>query len=296
MRVLIADDDPDFCAFVLQALEGTEFEAEDISGDAAASFAANAIFILDEAACELRLADASRSDQIVIATVADGDVHALDRALLRGADDAIYKPLAPRALVARLTVARHRLITSPRTARSPRSCLDETLAAGTTGSIVIRGALHSGAIHVHDGAIAWVESAGRDVSLTVLLGRFGIALDPDTALAVIGEARQTGQHFTEVLAEWGLVDRAVARDCLRSYLADEVATLLSDLNASVLFMPYDRRRASSLGFLPADILPTPVVLESGVVPASSGCNPPCPASRWPPSAAPWISPDAAASS
>ena len=267
MRVLIADDDPDFCAFALQALEGTEFEADDISADPTAAVVANAILILDEAACERRFAEGPHADQLVVASVPDGDVHALDRALLRGADDAFYKPIAPRALIARLTVAGHRLVTSPRAARSPRTCLEETLAAGTTGTLVIRGALHSGAIHVHDGGIAWVESAGRDVSLGVLLGRFGVSLDPDTALAVIAEARQTGQHFTEVLAEWGLVDRATARECLRSHLADEVATLLSDLNASALFMPYDRRRASSLSFSPADVLPT-AALESGVVPAS----------------------------
>lgn len=263
MRVLIADDDPDFCAFVLQALEDSEFDAEDISTNPAAALTANAIVLLDESACAARFAGPARTHQVVIASVADGDSDALQRMLLLGADDALYKPVSPRALLAHLTVARHRLASSAHRAHTPRSYLDEVLAKGSTGALVIRGTQLSAAIHVHDGGIGWVENAGRDVSLRLLLDRAGIVLDTETARAVLTEARATGEHFTQVLVGWALVDRDVARECLRSHLADELAVLLAAPDVTVLFLPYDPRRASALRFDPVDVLP-PRVLESGI--------------------------------
>lgn len=263
MRVLIADDDPDFCAFVLQALEGSEFDAEDISTNPAAAFTANAIVLLDESACATRFAKPARSHQVVIASVADGDSDALQRLLLLGADDAFYKTLSPRSLLAHLTVARHRLASSAHRAHAPRSHLEEVLAKGSTGALVIRGTQLSAAIHVHDGGIGWVENAGRAVSLRLLLERTGIVLDAETARAVIAEARQTGEHFTQVLVGWALVDRDVARECLRSYLADELAVLLAASDVTVLFLPYDPRRASALRFEPTDLMPARV-FESGL--------------------------------
>ncbi len=275
MRVLIADDEPDFCAFVLQALEDSEFDAEDISTNPAAAFTANAIVLLDESACAARFAKPARSHQMVIASVADGDSDALQRVLLLGADDAFYKPLSPRSLLAHLTVARHRLASSAHLAHTPRSYLDEVLSKGSTGALVIRGTQLSAAIHVHDGGIGWVENAGRDVSLRLLLDRAGIVLDAETARAVLTEARETGEHFTQVLVGWALVERDVARECLRSHLADELAVLLAAPDVTVLFLPYDPRRASALRFEPMDIMPARA-FESGLTlaPGRSIARPP----------------------
>lgn len=265
MLVLIADDDPSFCAFVLQVLEGSDFEAHDVSDDAARLSTANAIVILGGTWCDRRLAALS-GQPLILAALDEGDARGLERALLYGADDVIYKPISPRALLGRLAIARHRLLTASRPTRSAQKSLEETLLAGSTGLVVVRGSEHSGAVHVHDGGIAWVESAGREVSLNKLLGRFGVEIDREASIAVLGEARQTGKHFTEVLVDWGLVDAHVVRECVRCHLVDEIALLLDDPGAGVMFMPYDRARASVLSFAPDEILPSRPS-ESGIVPA-----------------------------
>ena len=253
---------------MLQTLEGSDFVAQDVSEAPAELVAANTIVVVGGSWTEFRLAGNSAGDQIVLAAVDDGDAGALERALLCGADDAFYKPISPRSLMARLAVARHRLLATPRIRRTPRATLLEALRAGDTGSVVVRGAEVSGTIHVHEGGISWAESAGHEVSLPRLVARVGVAIDDDTARAVMAEARQTGVHFTRVLADWGILDARLARECVRAFVADEVDRLLSDPGATAFFLPYDSRRASELVF-PVDEILTATPAESGVVPAQS---------------------------
>lgn len=265
MLVLIADDDPSFCSFVLQTLEGTEFEGHEVTSDPSALAQSDALVIVGGSFA--REGIAPHSGALVLAALGAGDDHGFELALARGADDAFFKPISPRALLDRLLVARHRLSLSRGGASSAWTCVDEVLAAKETGLIAIRGREHSGAIHCCDGGIAWADSTGREVSLSTLLGRFGIELDREVRSAVLHEARSTGRHFTKVLVEWGLVDADTVRECVRVHLAEVIAELLSDSRASALFTPYERWRASALSFHPHEVLGE---MRSGL---ESGVNP-----------------------
>lgn len=262
MRVLIADEDPAFCSFVIHALEGSEFEAI-VTQDPAELTAPNAIVIAGGPWIALALGIGS-STQSILVVVDDGDERGLQRALRSGADDAMFKSLPPSALLARLSVARHRL-TSNSTSRSARQCLDEALSAGRTGAVMIRGRELNGAIHVHQGCIAWAERNGHRKSLTALLQDAGITIDPETSNAVLREAHETKRHFTEILTSWRVVDHATAREAVRAYLAREVNELLAASPASAMFAPYDAWRASGLSFTAEEIL-IPESAASGVIP------------------------------
>lgn len=268
MLLLIADDDPSFRAFVLQTLEGSEFEAHDVSDDPAMIASNDAIIILGGRFATEHLVP--RNGSATLVALADGDTAALELALAAGADDGFYKPIAPRAFLARLMVARNRLARARCASSSAYNSVDSALRASGTGLVAIRGE-HSGAIHVHEGRISWAESAGHGVSLVDLLRRFDIPIDTEAAAAVLGEARDSGKHFTQVLVEWGLVAEDTVRECIRSYLAEIVRDLLRDARATALFMPYDRRRASSLSYVPHEVMPEPSPQPaSGVVPTSTG--------------------------
>lgn len=266
MLVLIADNDPSFSAFVLQALESTDFEAHDVSDDTSLLAQAGGIVIAGGSFAARSLA---RPGTSVLVAVPDGDFAGLEAALENGAEDAFFKPIEPRALVARLTVARRRLIARRRPVTT-WGAVEEALAARATGLVAIRGKEHSGAVHVHDGRISWVESTGRDVSLSALLARLGIEIDADTARAVLGEARETGKHFTQVAIDWGIAHAELVHECVRGYLSEVATELLGEAQATALFMPYDRSRASTLAFPPRDILDqSRPPMESGIVPTFS---------------------------
>lgn len=264
MLLLIADDDPSFRAFVLQTLEGSEFEAHDVSDDPAMLASNDAIVVLGGRFVTGHLVP--RNGSTVLVALTDGDTDALELALVAGADDGFFKPIAPRAFLARLVVARHQLARARCASTSAWNSVEAALRASGTGLVAIRGE-HSGAIHVHEGCISWAESARHNVSLAGLLARFDIPIDPEAASAVLGEARASGKHFTQILVEWGLVSADLVRECVRSYLAEIVRDLLSDPRATALFMPYDPRRASSLSYAPHEVMLEPRPLpNSGVVP------------------------------
>ena len=264
MLVLIADSDQAFADFVQETLEGSEFLTEEVSGNPARIATAGSIVLVGGSYTDLELSGAGAGDRYVIAAVDHEDQ--IERVLALGADDAICKPVSPRALLSRLRVARHHLIAAPRVTRTASRILEDALRERRTGTVVVRGSLFSGAIHVDQGGISWVEISGRPVSLGSLLARVGVALDPDTSAAVLGEARQTGDHFTRVLSDWGIVTAELGRESLRGYVADEVALLLSEQPAAALFMAYSASRASQLRFAPHEILPESVI-TSDLAPA-----------------------------
>ena len=264
MLVLIADSDGAFADFVQETLEGSEFLTEEVSANPARIATAGSIVLVGGSYTDLELSGAGAGDRYVIAAVDHEDQ--IERVLALGADDAICKPVSPRALLSRLRVARHHLIAAPRVTRTASRILEDALRERRTGTVVVRGSLFSGAIHVDQGGISWVEISGRPVSLGSLLARVGVALDPDTSAAVLGEARQTGDHFTRVLSDWGIVTAELGRESLRGYVADEVALLLSEQPAAALFMAYSASRASQLRFAPHEILPESVI-TSDLAPA-----------------------------
>lgn len=264
MLLLIADTDAAFANFVQETLEGSEFLTEDVTANPSRFATPGSIVLVGGSYTDLELSGVGAGDRFVIAAVDHEDD--IERVLALGVDDAICKPVSPRALLSRLRVARHHLVAAPRVTRTASKILDDALAEGRTGTVVVRSAAINGAIHIDQGGISWVEISGRAVSLVSLFARVGVELDSDTSAAILAEARQTGAHFTQVLADWGVVDAELGRECVRSYIADEVELLLSERPAAALFMGYSASRASQLRFAPREILPERLS-TSDVVPA-----------------------------
>ena len=280
MIVMVSDADPLFSAYVIQTLHGTEFEARVYDDEGAILSALGVPAIVLVRAEALHDMGALPSRHLAIAVVDERVEHGVENALSAGAEDVIVTPLESGKLLARLRVAKHRLAQPSRRVATTRDALEQELDRNATGEFVVRASDIAGSIHLLEGEISWASISTQPLRLADLLARAGVSVDSDTLAAVIEEARLTGQHFTDVLAQWGVVDAMTARACVQGYVSDTIAQLVADPQATTLFVPYPSTRASRLSFAPIDVMPA-ALAQSGIVP-----SPAVPRARRMPSPAP----------
>lgn len=248
MRIVLLDHDSAFCAFVRQTLRGTEFVLDQ---DEISDPHEPAIVLLG--ATQTAELSKARAGFSLVGLEADGAV-TVEQALQQGANDTFYKPIEPRALLALLRVARHRLLEA-HARHSPRALLRRALAEQVTGQLVVQSPRGAGTVDVHAGGIAWVERAGHVPPLRTLLSRLQIETTNELCNAILDEARSSARSFVDVLERWRIASREVIHECLRTHLADELRLLLGEPSAQAMLIPYDARRVRGPLFAPDEVLP-----------------------------------------
>ena len=78
-----------------------------------------------------------------------------------------------------------------------------------------------------------------------ILKRAGIEFDGELVDALKQEARTSGAHFMDVLVQWGMLERARARETLREIVLEQVKLVLELPDAAALFLPRSRPRQIS---------------------------------------------------
>jgi len=163
-----------------------------------------------------------------------------------GADDLLSKPIAPDLLVARLRLASRRPGQGTRPAEAIVQALREAKGEGD-GELLIRERDVSGRVYFWRGKIGWAQVSNESGSLVDLISPVS-QLDPETVRAVIEECQASGAPLTDVLVQWGVLDRAQLRTCLRAWIQRKLELLRGLSNAATLFMPGTREGAEDLSF------------------------------------------------
>jgi CheY-like chemotaxis protein len=163
-----------------------------------------------------------------------------------GADDLLSKPIAPDLLLGRLRLAARR----PGKGTMPAEAIVQALLAARSegdGELLVRERDISARVYFWRGKIGWAQVSNESGSLVELISPVS-QLDPDTVRAVIEECQASGAPLTDVLVEWGLVDRSQLRTCLRAWIQRKLELIRGLSNAATLFMPGTREGAEDLSF------------------------------------------------
>jgi hypothetical protein len=131
---------------------------------------------------------------------------------------------------------------------SPREVLRDALASGRDGEVVVRRGDDVGRVYVIDGGVAWAIASGAAVRVEEIVRHAGVSLDDAAVRELIDECRRTGAHFADVLVAWGLLGAEAARECVRRFVAEQLATLLAAEDAVALFLPRARAYGGGLRF------------------------------------------------
>lgn len=283
MKVVVADDDSvalRILAHSARSHAGTEVLAV-ADGEAALAACHDAappdVLVLDwempglsgpEVCRRVRGLGLAQTPYLLVVTVRSGrnDVIA---ALNAGADDVLPKPVAPDLLRARLRLAARR---QARPEGASRVIAQALLEAGEQGSgeLLIRDRELAARVYFCRGKIGWAQLSNESGSLVDLISPVS-ALDPETAQAVLEECRERGLRLTEVLVEWGLLDRSQLRSCLKAWIARKLELLRGLASPATLFMPGGPECPEDLSFELSELL-EPAHLErarASVPPPSS---------------------------
>jgi CheY-like chemotaxis protein len=163
-----------------------------------------------------------------------------------GADDLLSKPIARDLLVGRLRLASRRPGKGTRPAGALVQALLEAKNEGD-GELLIRDRDISARVYFWRGKIGWAQVSNESGSLVDLISPVS-QLDPETVRAVIEECQASGAPLTDVLVEWGVLDRAQLRACLRAWIQRKLDLLRGLSNPTTLFMPGTREGAEDLSF------------------------------------------------
>ena len=166
-----------------------------------------------------------------------------------GADDIFLTPgtlhgFAVRALLAAHSAARRRAAPWFR----PRSVLHEALAHATGGEVIVRGRAGAIRVLVSHGRIAWVHDDADRGALLERLRTCGVNVTAEELASVVAECQATGQHLTEVMAQWGIAEAQAVRDATRAILDGRLKRALSEEDCAALFIPSQWRETPRLGF------------------------------------------------
>lgn len=266
MKVVVADDDSvalRILAHSARSHPGAEVLAV-ADGEAALAACQTAappdVLVLDwempglsgpEVCRRVRALELARTPYLLLVTVRSGrnDVMA---ALHAGADDVLPKPVAPDLLRARLRLAARRLGRTEGPSRIIAQALLDARQQGS-GELMIRDRELAARVYFCRGKIGWAQLSNESGSLVDLISPVS-ALDPETAQAVLEECRERGLRLTDVLVEWGLLDRSQLRSCLKTWIARKLELLRALANPTTLFMPGGPECPEDLSFELSELL------------------------------------------
>lgn len=281
VTVVAVDKDPMVRRLISQSLANTEFDArvsEGVDEALALLQGADAPAVVVQPwsteatdrgpASQLRRTRAGRA-QYTIVTLGPGEAAALVDAVEAGADDVLIKPFSAESLLSRLRLAARRRASGAQFLASPREALREALESGRGGEVVVRQGDQVGRVHVIDGGVAWATASGGPARVQDIVRHAGVTLDDEVVRALLEECRRTGQHFAEVLVEWSLLDATDARECVRAFIAEQLATMFSWAEAAALFLPSSRSYGAGLRFAWSEVVGATLVPRA---PASVGVN------------------------
>jgi DNA-binding response OmpR family regulator len=285
VRVVVADDDGvalRILAHSARSHPGAEVIA--VADGAAALAACQAatppdVVVLDwempgltgpEVCRRVRALQLAQAPYLLVVTVRSGR-HDVIAALNAGADDVLLKPVAPDLLRARLRLAALRR----RQAEAPSQVIARALLEAREqgdGELLIRDRELAARVYFCRHKVGWAQLSNESGSLVDLISPVS-PLDPETAQAVLEECHSRGLRLTDVLVEWGLLDRTQLRSCLKLWIARKLGLLLG-LNApTTLFMPGGPQHAEDLSFELSELLePAQLSLEPSSSPPPSSVS------------------------
>jgi hypothetical protein len=180
---------------------------------------------------------AARGAYIVALVPPDAVEHAL-ATQREGANDILLTPCAPEALVVRALLAAEAATRNrPAPWYRPRAVLQQALEHASGGEVIVRGGAGTMRIIVARGHIAWIHDDTDLCSLVDHLRDAGVHVSAEDLAAVIAECQRTGEHFAELLAQWGLASLQIVSDAVRSILDTRLHSALANEDAAALFVP-----------------------------------------------------------
>ena len=264
MRILAADDDAVFRRLLEATLrrhtahELTLVEDGKKALDLACTPPRPELVILDWMMPEVsgtqvcRTLRALRSRQYVIVVTGRQRREEVLECLRAGADDVLIKPVAPDLLVAKIERARERCAGRAESASLP-DALRAAVAQGN-GELIVSSAEASARVLVHDGLIAWVAVAdGSPGFLQVLIEEE--VLDQTTTESLVEECRHRGTSVTDLIVEWGLLERDDLRQRLAAWQRNELERMFALPDARSLFVAQKRRFSGSMAFPAEEVAP-----------------------------------------
>ncbi len=177
-----------------------------------------------------------------------GDTSNLFRALNGSADAVLSRPFGSESLIVKLRHAVQSMRAIRAHASSIQSAVKEALDSSGGGEVVVRSDSAVAQIHVQGGHIVWANVSSMPATMEEVLNCGGVVLESGMAQAVRDECRTTGAHFIEVLVQWGMVEREIAREAVRSFVAGRLKAILELPNAVALFLPKSRPHNERLRF------------------------------------------------
>lgn len=197
--------------------------------------------------------------------------------LAAGADDMLSKPVPPELLIARLGVARRR--PRPGAAKNAVSAAFQEASATGDGELIVRDADVSARIYFRQGKVGWVHMSDESSTLVDILAP-AAKIDLETASAIVEECRVTDRTFGIVLEEWGLVERARLRECLKIWFTRRLAIIQQFTQPETLFLGHPVEYSGDMLFTLAELEQPAPASKLPDAPQNFPTDWPAPQSEW----------------
>ena len=276
MRILIADDDPEFLEFAAHVLRERAVHDLTVVGDGQQALEAALSDVPDAVilgsimprmngleVCRTVRARSLNSGIYMAIVTKYGGPEVLAECLSAGADDVITKPVPADMFAARIELSRPRVPEENASVLGMQEALRRAEAQGN-GELVIRNGDASARVFFYQGQVAWAHlDDGSEAFLQALARELGF--DSKAMRQVIDQCRRTGVRFTDAITRQGLASRTRLRQSIQRWMADALSKIVHWAHARSIFLPQRRAYADDVLFS-LEELGVPRTLSESTVP------------------------------